>query len=183
MTGLRTDITSSVWNFCRWDADVHPREMSPAERSVEKRLFSQANCGREGMWMVTWSAMSLAEESGNSFLEGIVELTKKLLSRWEDTTKRYETAVGMCEWGKRRGREWGKKKRKLDVPLVALPRARLFLRTLSPRSSRGKCKAQFSEQFARSPNQPWLMLSQSNCFLKVRLLMQILRSFPWSPFP
>ena len=52
MTGFRTDITSSVWNFCRWDADVHPREMSPAERSVEKRLFSQANCGREAMWMV-----------------------------------------------------------------------------------------------------------------------------------
>ena len=91
--------------------------------------------------------------------------------------------MGMCDWGKRRGREWGKKKRKLDVPFVALPRARLFLRTLSPRLSRGKCKAPFSEQFARSPNQPWLMLSQSNCFLKVRLLMQISRSFPWSPFP
>ena len=51
MTGFRTDITSSVWNFCRWDADVHPRETSPAERSVEKRLFSQANCGRDAMWM------------------------------------------------------------------------------------------------------------------------------------
>ena len=89
----------------------------------------------------------------------------------------------MCDWGKWRGTEWGKKKRKLDVPFVALPCARLCLRSLSPRLSRGKCKELFSEQFARSPNQTWLMISQSNCFLKVPLLMQISRSFPWSPFP
>ena len=42
MTGFRTDFTSSVWNFCRWVADVPPRETSPAAKSEEKRLFSQA---------------------------------------------------------------------------------------------------------------------------------------------
>ena len=52
MTGFRTDFMSLVRNFCRWVADVHPRETSLAERTEEKRLFSQANCRREGMWMV-----------------------------------------------------------------------------------------------------------------------------------
>ena len=35
-------FTSSVWNFCRWIADVPPRETPPAARSKEKRLFLQA---------------------------------------------------------------------------------------------------------------------------------------------
>ena len=43
LTGLRTDFTSSVWNFCRWVTDVPPREMSPAAKSEEKGMFSQAN--------------------------------------------------------------------------------------------------------------------------------------------
>ena len=94
MTGFRTDITSSVWNFCRWDADVHPREMSPAERSVEKRLFSQANCGREAMWMAhmkcyvasrrKWRLVSRRDRRADVH----VKLRKNLLSLWEDTTKR-----------------------------------------------------------------------------------------------
>ena len=170
MTGFRTDITSSVWNFCRWDADVHPREMSPAERSVEKRLFSQAYCGREAMWMVHMQCYVASRRKWRLFsrrdrrADVHVKLRKNLLSWWEDTTKRYETAVGMCDWGKRRGREWGKKRRKLDVPFVAFPCARFFLRTLSTRLPRGKCKAPFSEQFARSPNQPWLIPKQIKLF-------------------
>ena len=28
MTGFRTDIMSSVWNFCHWVADISPRETS-----------------------------------------------------------------------------------------------------------------------------------------------------------
>ena len=44
--GFRTDFTSSVWNLCRGVADVPPRETSPAAKSVEKRLFSQANNNR-----------------------------------------------------------------------------------------------------------------------------------------
>ena len=36
-------FASSVWNFRRWVADVPPRETSPAARSKEKRMFSQAN--------------------------------------------------------------------------------------------------------------------------------------------
>ena len=35
-------FASSVWNFCRWVADVPPCEMSPAVKSEEKRMFSQA---------------------------------------------------------------------------------------------------------------------------------------------
>ena len=36
-------FTSSVWNFCRWVADVLPGETSLAARSKKKRLYSQAN--------------------------------------------------------------------------------------------------------------------------------------------
>ena len=41
-TGFQTDFTSSVWNFCRWNADVPPREKSSVAKSEEKRMFSQA---------------------------------------------------------------------------------------------------------------------------------------------
>ena len=44
LTGFRTDFTSSVWNFCHWVADVPPRETSPAAKSEEKWMFSQAKC-------------------------------------------------------------------------------------------------------------------------------------------
>ena len=47
LTGFRTDFTSSVWNFCRWVADVRPRETSPAAKSEMKQLFSQVTyCNR-----------------------------------------------------------------------------------------------------------------------------------------
>ena len=39
-------IASSVWNFCCWVADVPPRETSPAVKSEEKRMFSQATPAR-----------------------------------------------------------------------------------------------------------------------------------------
>ena len=42
MTGFRTDFTTLVWNFCRWVADVPPRETSITAKSEEKRLLSQA---------------------------------------------------------------------------------------------------------------------------------------------
>ena len=42
LTRFRTDFTSSVWNFCRWVADVPPRKTSAAAKSEEKRMFSQA---------------------------------------------------------------------------------------------------------------------------------------------
>ena len=42
LTRFRTDFASSVWNFCRWVADVPPRETSPAAKSAEKRIFWQA---------------------------------------------------------------------------------------------------------------------------------------------
>ena len=35
-------FASSVWNYCHWVADVPPRETSPATKSEEKRMFSQA---------------------------------------------------------------------------------------------------------------------------------------------
>ena len=42
LTGFRTEFTSSVWNFCSWVVDNPPRETSPAAKSEEKRMFSQA---------------------------------------------------------------------------------------------------------------------------------------------
>ena len=42
LTGFRTDSVSSVWNFCRWVADIPPCDMSLAAKSEEKRMFSQA---------------------------------------------------------------------------------------------------------------------------------------------
>ena len=39
-------FASSVWNFCRWVADVPPRETSSATKSEEKRMFSQASVSR-----------------------------------------------------------------------------------------------------------------------------------------
>ena len=35
-------FASSVWNVCRWVADVPPRETSPAAKSEQKRMFSRA---------------------------------------------------------------------------------------------------------------------------------------------
>ena len=56
LTGFRTYFTSSVSNFCCWVADVPPREMSPAAKSEEKRMFSQANIFKAWIqWSVfTW---------------------------------------------------------------------------------------------------------------------------------
>ena len=39
---VNIDFASSVWNLCRWVADVPPPETSPAAKSEEKRMFSQA---------------------------------------------------------------------------------------------------------------------------------------------
>ena len=38
-------FASSVWNFCRWVADVPPRETSPVAKSEDKRMFTQASLG------------------------------------------------------------------------------------------------------------------------------------------
>ena len=68
MTRFWTDFMSSVWNFCRWVADVPSRETSSAAKNVashagvfrearfsslpcatkneEKRMFSQANLSK-----------------------------------------------------------------------------------------------------------------------------------------
>ena len=43
LTGFWIDFTSSVWNFCRWVADVSPCETSPAAKSEKKQMFMQAN--------------------------------------------------------------------------------------------------------------------------------------------
>ena len=43
-------VTSLVWNFCRWGADVPPDETSLATRSKEKRLYSQARIIESYRW-------------------------------------------------------------------------------------------------------------------------------------
>ena len=52
LTGFRSDFTSSAWTFCRWVADVIPRETSSAAKREEKRLFSQATFTFD-RWYVT----------------------------------------------------------------------------------------------------------------------------------
>ena len=55
---------SWVWNFCRWVADVPPRETSPAGKSEEKRMFSQANQGPKfGILFLLNSKMNLQKVS------------------------------------------------------------------------------------------------------------------------
>ena len=59
-------FASSVWNFCRWVADVPLRETSPAAKGEEKRTFLQAtaleakpesyvNNGNWTEWSAIWS--------------------------------------------------------------------------------------------------------------------------------
>ena len=42
LTRFWTDFTSSLWNFCRWGADVSHGETSLAARTEARRLFSRA---------------------------------------------------------------------------------------------------------------------------------------------
>ena len=42
LTRFWTDFTSSMWNFCRWGADVSHGETSLAARIEARRLFSRA---------------------------------------------------------------------------------------------------------------------------------------------
>ena len=42
LTRFWTDFTSSLWNFCRWGADVSHGETSLALRTEARRLFSRA---------------------------------------------------------------------------------------------------------------------------------------------
>ena len=57
-------FASSVWNFCRWVADVPPRETSPAAKSTEKRMFLQAAVKRAKYWLDRIPACALAQRSG-----------------------------------------------------------------------------------------------------------------------
>ena len=45
MTGQQGTLQKK-WNFCCWVADVPPHETSPAAKSEEKRMFSQATPAR-----------------------------------------------------------------------------------------------------------------------------------------
>ena len=76
LIGFRTDFTSSVWNLCRGVADVPPRETSPAAKSVEKRMFSQANNNRMPFCSVyfkfiepEWLKKFLQQENANNKFE------------------------------------------------------------------------------------------------------------------
>ena len=42
LTRFWTDFTSSLWNFCRWGADVSHGETSLAAKTEARRLFSRA---------------------------------------------------------------------------------------------------------------------------------------------
>ena len=65
------NFTSSVWNFCRWVAEIIPRETSSAAKSEEKRLFSQAMSSLN--WFFWWVQvyLSLCLKKLFSFFLGI----------------------------------------------------------------------------------------------------------------
>ena len=44
LTRFRTDFSSSVWNFCRWVADIPPCETSLAVKSKENFCFRRRHC-------------------------------------------------------------------------------------------------------------------------------------------
>ena len=52
------DFRSSVWNFCRWVAEIIPRETSLAAKSEEKWLFSQAMSSLN--WFFWWVQIYLS---------------------------------------------------------------------------------------------------------------------------
>ena len=52
------NFTSSVWNFCRWVAEIIPCETSSAAKSEEKRLFSQAMSSLN--WFFWWVQICLS---------------------------------------------------------------------------------------------------------------------------
>ena len=52
------NFTSSVWNFCRWVAEIIPCETSSAAKSEEKRLFSQAMSSLN--WFFRWVQICLS---------------------------------------------------------------------------------------------------------------------------
>ena len=66
LTGFWTYFTSSVWTFCRWVADVPPRETSPAATSVEKRMFSQAIVS--AVWKALWFFKVLITYGATEFI-------------------------------------------------------------------------------------------------------------------
>ena len=59
LTGFWTDFTSSLWNFCRWVADVPPRETSSATKSEEKRTFLQASLLFHYKKKIIWQLASI----------------------------------------------------------------------------------------------------------------------------
>ena len=68
-------FASSVWNFCRWVADVPPRETSPAAKSEEKRMFSQARV-TIAWWL--WSIFTLQKLPLNSDIDSRFPRQKNL---------------------------------------------------------------------------------------------------------
>ena len=55
---LVNNLTSSVYNFCRWVAEIIPCETSSAAKSEEKRLFSQAMSSLN--WFFWWVQICLS---------------------------------------------------------------------------------------------------------------------------
>ena len=91
---LVNNLTSSVYNFCRWVAEIIPCETSSAAKSEEKRLFSQAMSSLN--WFFWWVQICLSSclQGLFSFFLGIAtnldnknNNTSKLFPNWPLTSK------------------------------------------------------------------------------------------------
>ena len=100
-------FTSSVCNFCRWIADVPPRETSPAARSGEKRLFSQANSIPFNSSNVALNSKGLHQSSGkvnesccllfpSSTKREIRQFHVVLVQRWQRNVQKSVLHVQRC---------------------------------------------------------------------------------------
>ena len=81
MTGFRIDFASSVWNCCRWVANVLPRETSQRRRArrngcfrrLRSHMLSKSLCGE---------TMASYHRRGDRSRRGTLLAQRKFMKRW-----------------------------------------------------------------------------------------------------
>ena len=103
LTRFRTDFMSSVWNFCRWVADIPLCETSPAAKREEKRMFLQAMFGLSTKKVAVVERWSLVEvwlypvaNKFRFFFSNFV--TSWILTCWLQFINLVISAVSLEEW-------------------------------------------------------------------------------------
>ena len=87
LTRLQTDFTPSVWNFCRWVADISLGKTSLAVRNKEKQLYSQATSGsaRAQLW-TSCSLTSVVKDLSSGLLGTNPASSQGLTWTWDFCT-------------------------------------------------------------------------------------------------